>query len=149
MSHTSAVQPVTYRPGASLRMATSLCICLVAGSVLGWLMTPAHIRALFTGVQLVTLVVFLIVTVVVAMSLGLSYVRADATGLRFRNGIRTYEVPWSQVKAIRYRDSDPWAYVLLRTEVDQRILLGIQRSDRDYAERCVADLRARLAAAYG
>ena len=28
-------------------------------------------------------------------------------------------------------------------------LIGIQRSDRDYADRCVDDLRHRLAAAYG
>ena len=75
--------------------------------------------------------------------------RADDAGLQFRNGLRTHVVPWSEVKAFRYRPGDPWPFVVVRGPIEQRPLLGIQRSDRDLAEAHVADLRARLAEAYG
>ncbi len=140
---------VTYRPRASLRMGVSLSSSLVLASVLGWVMTPARVRDLFTPVQVGTLLFFLAIMVALALGIGLSYVRADEQGLRFRNGIKTHQVPWSEIKAIRYREGDPWPFVLVRSAVEQRPLLGIQRSDRDYAERCVDDLRQRLAKAYG
>lgn len=142
------VRPVTFRPRASLRMGLSLSISLVAAALLGWVLTPASVRALFTPVQILTLIFFLALLVGLALGIGLSYVRADSAGLRFRNGIKTYVVPWSEIKAFRYREGDPWPFVLVRTEVEQRPLLGIQRSDRGYAEQCVADLRERLEAAY-
>ncbi len=130
-------------------MGVSLSISLVAAALLGWVLTPAAVQAQFTLVQLVTLIFFLALMVAMALGIGLSYVRADAAGLRFRNGVKTHEVPWNEIKAFRYREGDPWPFVLVRTEVEQRPLLGIQRSDRNYAEQCVAELRERLAGAYG
>lgn len=144
-----AVRPVTFRPKASLRMGLSLSISLVAAALLGWVMTAPPVRAQFTPVQILTLIFFLALLVGLALGIGLSYVRADGAGLRFRNGIKTYDVPWSQIRAFRYREGDPWPFVLVRTEVEQHPLLGIQRSDRGYAEQCVAELRERLEAAYG
>lgn len=144
-----AGRPVTFRPKASLRMGLSLSTSLVAATMLGWVMTPKSVQAQFTVVQIVTLLFFLAIVVALALGIGLSYVRADERGLRFRNGVKTYELPWAEVKAFRYREGDPWPFVLVRTEVEQRPMLGIQRSDRDYAERCVAALRERLADAYG
>ncbi|MFT3861454.1 PH domain-containing protein [Micropruina sp.] len=140
--------PIIFRPRASLRMGISLSASLVCASILGWVMTPAHVQNQFTPVQLLTLIFFLMLMVGVALGIGLSYVRADADGLRFRNGVKTYAVPWSQIKAFRYRDGDPWPFVLVRSEVEQRALIGIQRSDRDYAEECVDELRRRLGEAY-
>lgn len=141
--------PVTFRPAAALRMGLSLSISLVAAAILGWVMTPQRVRDLFTPIQVATLVLFLAVMVVMALVFGLSFVTADDHGLRFRNGIRSHDVPWSEITAFRYRDGDPWAFVLVRSEVEQRPLLGIQRSDRDLADEHVAELRRRLAEAYG
>jgi PH (Pleckstrin Homology) domain-containing protein len=140
---------VTYRPRAALRMGVSLSTSLVAASALGWVMTPPHIRDLFTPVQVLTLLLFLAIMVGMALALGLSYVRADDDGLTFRNGVRTHVVPWAEIRAFRYRDGDPWPFVVVRGVVEQRPLLGIQRSDRELAEAHVADLRVRLAEAYG
>lgn len=148
MSTAAGQETVTFRPRASLRMAISLSSSLVLASILGWVMTPVVIRDQFTPVQVLTLLFFLAIMIVVALGIGLSYVRADAEGLTFRNGAKTHEVPWSEVKAFRYRDGDPWPFVLVRSEVEQRPMLGIQRSDRDYAEQCVAELRVRLQRAY-
>ncbi|MFT4294986.1 MAG: PH domain-containing protein [Micropruina sp.] len=141
--------PVSYRPVAALRMGISLSASLVLASGLGWVMTPVHIRNLFTPIQILTLLLFLAIMVGMALALGLSYVRADDQGLTLRNGVRTHVVPWSEIKAFRYRDGDPWAFVVVRGVIEQRPLMGIQRSDRDLAEAHVADLRARLAEAYG
>ena len=142
-------EPVTFRPRASLRMGVSLSASLVGASLLGWVMTPEHIRAMFTPIQIGTLLFFLAIMIGIALALGLSYVRADGVGLRFRNGVWTYTVPWTEIKAFRYRDGDPWPSVVVRGVVEQRPLLGIQRSDRDLAEEHVAELRERLAEAYG
>ncbi|MEZ5090124.1 MAG: PH domain-containing protein [Micropruina sp.] len=139
---------MVYRPMASLRMGISLSVSLVAASLLGWFMTPPHIRAMFTVLQILTLLLFLAIMIGMALGLGLSYVRADDEGLMFRNGVRTRTVPWSQVTAFRYRVHDPWAFVLLRGQPDQYPLMGIQRSDRQRAEEHVADLRSRLEEAY-
>lgn len=141
--------PVTYRPRAALRMSVSLSVSLVFATILGWTMTPVYVRDLFTPVQLLTLLAFLAIMIVTALALGFSYVRADDEGLTFRNGVRTHVVPWAEVKAFRYRDGDPWPSVVVRGAIEQRPLLGIQRSDRDLAHEHVADLRARLAEAYG
>ena len=149
MSATAGQDSVSYRPRASLRMGISLSSSLVLASILGWVMTPVYIRDQFTPVQVLTLLFFLAIMVAVALGIGLSYVRADDQGLTFRNGVKTHTVPWSEIKAFRYRDGDPWPFVLVRSEVEQRPMLGIQRSDRDYAEQCVGELRVRLADAYG
>ncbi len=142
-------EPVTFRPRASLRMGVSLSASLVGASVLGWVMTPEHIRGMFTPIQIGTLLFFLAIMIGIALALGLSYVRADEVGLRFRNGVVTYAVPWAEIKAFRYRDGDPWPSVVVRGVVEQRPLLGIQRSDRELADEYVAELRERLAEAYG
>lgn len=129
-------------------MAISLSVSLVAASLLGWQLTPPQIRALFTPIQIATLVFFVLLMVAIMLAVGLSVVRADRQGLRFRNGLRRHQIPWADIKAFRFRPGDPWAFVLLRTELEQLPLMGIQRTDGARAHDLVADLRARLEQAY-
>ena len=70
-------------------VAVAVLASLVAAAILGWVMTPATVQRQFTTVQLLTLIFFLIIMVGMALGIGLSYVRADQTGLRIRNGIKT------------------------------------------------------------
>lgn len=133
---------VRFRPRRSLLMASVLSVVLVVAAVVGWLALPANIQALFTVPQLLTLGFFVLVMVTFMMGVGLSYLRVDADGLTFRNGLRTHRLAWSQVRGLRFSEHDPWAYVLLDDEV-QRPLLGIQRTDRQLAE---ADFAALVAA---
>ena len=82
-----------------------------------------------------------------------SYVRADATGLRIRNGLRRYDVPWSRVHKIILRPGDPWAQALLTPadgqpfeadiDAEKRQLMGIQSSDGPGARQAVEQLRQR------
>ena len=68
-----------------------------------------------------------------------SYVRADAEGLRFRNGLRSHQVPWARVHKIMLRRGDPWAMLLMTPadgrafsvdlDAEKRQLMGIQAGD--------------------
>lgn len=127
------------RPRRALLMASVLSVVLVLAAALGWVAMPTNVRDLFTGPQLLTLAFFIAVMIGFMMSVGLSYVRADETGITFRNGLRTHRLDWSAVTGLRFTENDPWAYALTAGEVDQRPLLGLQRTDHERAE---ADFRA-------
>ena len=126
---------------------------LVALMLLGWFALPREIRVLFTTSQLLTLVGFIALIIFVLATIAASYVRADAAGLRFRNGLRRYDVPWSRVHKIILRPGDPWALVLLKPadgrpfeidlDAEKRQLMGIQASDGLAARRAVEQLRQR------
>jgi hypothetical protein len=108
---------------------------------------------LFTVSQLLTLLGVLALFVFGMVALGSSYVRADATGLRIRNGLRAYAVPWSHVHKIILRPGDPWALLLMMPadgrpfeadfDAEKRQLMGIQAVDGRLAKAAVNELRVR------
>lgn len=120
----------------------------------GWFALPSSIRGLFTLSQRLTLLVILSLIILVIGIIAASYVRADANGLRLRNGLRTHVVPWSRVHKILLRRGDPWAFVLLRPEggrpfeadldAEKRILMGILATEGAAARQAVDELRQRL-----
>lgn len=123
------------------RQAALWTIVLGGSALLGWNMLPATIRAMFTVPQILTLAFFLVFMLGVVWALASGWVQADASGLRGRNGLRTYRYHWDEVESIRYRDGDHWAFVELADATD-RPLLGIMRSDGDLANDKVEQLRA-------
>ena len=82
-----------------------------------------------------------------------SSVRADASGLRVRNGFRVHQLPWARVHQVILRPGDPWAFVLLTPadgrpftadlDAEKRALLGVQGHDGEFAQRAVTELRRR------
>jgi len=128
-------------------------VALCALTAIGWFLLPADIRALFTLSQLLTLLAVLGFLVAVMVALASSYVRADATGLRIRNGLRVHAVPWERVHKIILRPGDPWALLLLKPadgrpfeadlEADKRQMMGIQTVDGQLATEAVNELRVR------
>jgi hypothetical protein len=127
-------------------------LCLL--TVVGWFALPAYTRGLFTWSQRLTMLGVLAVLLLVIVAAAASYVRADADGLRFRNGLRSHQVPWDRVHKIILRRGDPWA-ILLMTPADGRVftadldaekrqLMGIQAGDRVLAQQAVEELRRRL-----
>ena len=139
------MEPLVFRPRAALTMAIALSLVLVVASLIGWFALPSDIRALFTGLQLGTLVFFVAFMIGLMMVIGLSQVRVDGDGLTIRNGLRTHVVAWDEVRGFRFTEHDPWAYVLMDGQPDQRPLMGIQRTDHERAEAMVATLRDRQA----
>ena len=141
------------RPHLVRVIAIISTIALCAMFAIGWLLLPAEIRALFTVSQLLTLLGVLALFVFGLVALGSSYVRADATGLRIRNGLRAYAVPWSHVHKIILRPGDPWALLLMMPadgrpfeadfDAEKRQLMGIQAVDGRLAKAAVNELRVR------
>ncbi|MGV8910427.1 MAG: PH domain-containing protein [Propionicimonas sp.] len=122
------------RPRRSLLTASALSVVLLIATIVGWVAMPVGTRELFTPLQLATLALCVLVMLVLMMSIGLSTVRADASGLMFRNGLRTHHLDWAEVVGFRFTENDPWAYVLTEGDPDQRALLGLQRTDHARAD---------------
>lgn len=134
------------RPRRMLATAVALSALLTGASVLGYWALGPEVQARFTVWQLATLAVIVGVLDAAMLGAGLSYVRADSTGLTFRNGARARHLPWEAVKEVRFRSGDPWAYVELDVEFssdehERRPLLGIQASEGQLAVRQAAELR--------
>ena len=134
-----------------LAIVTVVALCLL--TAVGWFALPRDIRKLFTLSQLLTLLAVLALLVGVIVALAASSVRADETGLRIRNGLRSYLVPWARVHKIIFRSGDPWAQLLLipadgseftaDLDAEKCLLMGIQAVDGDRAQRAVEELRHR------
>ena len=134
-----------------IAIIATLVLCLM--TAIGWFLLPAEIRALFTLSQRVTLLGVLALLIAGMMALASSYVRADANGLRIRNGLRVHAVPWGRVHKIILRSGDPWALLLIippdgrpfeaDIDAEKRQLMGIQTVDGPFAKAAVNELRGR------
>ncbi len=72
-------------------------------------------------------------------------VQADAEGVRVRNVVGGYELPWSVVRAVRFDRNSPWATLELLDDETVSIH-ALQAADKDYAVDGVRTLRALHAA---
>ena len=159
MPAVTPVVPVVFKPRRLRFVGIVVAFALVALTFYGWFALPREIRVLFTVSQLLTLLGFLGVIVLVVLGVAASSVRADADGLRVRNGLRVHHVPWARVHRVVMRPGDAWAFALLRPEgvsdeafsadldTQKRYLVGIQSGDGAYAQEAVTELRRRLAEA--
>ena len=148
-----------FRPKRLRVLAVVMSVALCGLIAFGWFALPIHLRQQFTPSQLLTLLGVLAVLELVMIAIAASYVRADATGLQFRNGLRTYAVGWNRVHKIMLRPGDPWGLVLLipadgsTFEVDldaeKRQLMGIQANDGEAARQAIAALGRRHQRAFG
>ena len=148
-----APSPLVIRPRRLRVVAASFSVALVLLTLYGWFVLPADIRVLFTVSQRLTLLGVLALLVGVMVALALSVVRADADGMRVRNGLRTHVVPWGRVHQIVLRRGDPWAFVLLAPadgtpftadlDAEKRQLMALQYGDGAAAQYGVEELRRR------
>jgi len=68
-------------------------------------------------------------------------VRADAAGIRVRNVVGGYDLPWSVVRKVRFDRHSPWATLELYN--DETISVhALQAADKEYAVDGVRTLRA-------
>lgn len=126
-------------------------VLLIAFIAVGIALGP-EVRSRFTAFQVITLAIIFGVMVGFMCAIGFSTVRVLDRGLWFRNGVRTHELPWSDVGDIRFRPGDPWPRVVLRgasAEGDHEtmMLMGIQGSDKAYAREQYEALLAAVAEA--
>lgn len=73
-------------------------------------------------------------------------VEADADGVRVRNVLGSYDLPWDVVRAVRFDRGSPWASLELHD--DELVpMIALQAVDKDSAVAGVRALRALLEAA--
>jgi hypothetical protein len=73
-------------------------------------------------------------------------VSADSEGIKVRNVVGGYELPWSVVRAVRFDRKSPWAILDLYDD-DQVSLHALQAADKEYAVEGVRTLRRLHSAA--
>jgi hypothetical protein len=66
---------------------------------------------------------------------------ADEKGVRVRNVLASYDLPWEVVRGVRFDDSSPWAALDLQDD-DTVALMAIQRSDHADSLAAIRGLRA-------
>ena len=155
MAAPDAVAPGTLviRPRRLRVVAIVIAALLTAATLYGWFALPREIRVLFTTSQLLTLLGLLAMLLLVMLALAFSFVRADGQGLRFRNGVRTHQVPWHRVHKVILRRGDPWAILLLTPadgrpftadlDAEKHQLMALQYGDGPAAQLGVEELRRR------
>jgi Bacterial PH domain len=75
-------------------------------------------------------------------------VEADSRGIRVRNVIGSYDLPWGVVRAVRFNRGAPWATLDLEDD-DVVAVMAVQAADKKYAVEAVRGLRTLLAAHRG
>jgi len=80
------------------------------------------------------------------MAFGRPRVRADESGIRIRNVIGGYDLPWSVVRAVRFDRNSPWATLELHDDETVSVH-ALQATDKEYAVQGVRALRALHSAA--
>ena len=68
---------------------------------------------------------------------------ADDAGIKIRNVVGGYDLPWSVVRAVRFDRNSPWAQLDLLDD-EQVSIHALQAADKDYAVEGVRTLRALL-----
>ena len=75
-------------------------------------------------------------------------VRADAAGIKIRNVVGGYDLPWSVVRAVRFDRNSSWATLELLDDETVPVH-ALQAADKQYAVDGVRALRALHTAAAG
>ena len=144
-------ETVVFRPVRLLSVVSAFSALLVIATVGIAVGLGAEVRANFTPLQTITLLIFVAFIVVLIMALGLSYGRAERDGFAWRNGIRTHRVEWSEIRGLVFRSGDPWAYLLVESpnalsDEPRRIaVMAIQSTDRASAHDKADRLRGLIA----
>lgn len=106
-----------------------------------WFLLPLEIRLLFRVFEVAEIALIFSFMLAIAWSVGLSYVKADASGLVFRNGLRTHRVSWDEVESVKLTRHDPWAYLYVTRDIGRLMMLGIMRVDGERAKAAAETLR--------
>lgn len=133
----------TYRPIGARIVAYVVGVVIIVVSVVISAAMPENV--VFTGGQIVTLLLILLAILAALHGIGRSFVRVDDTGLDIRNGYRRHRIAWSEVRALVMKKGAPWPTVVLNGPDERHVILfAIQGSDGGAASRAVADLAKRL-----
>jgi hypothetical protein len=139
-------QRVSFRPQRTRKVCIAAAVAvLVLFTVVGTALTDVGEGVFRKGDQ------FAMIGLGVVFALGIlavarPRVEADGSGVRVRNIVGGYELPWGAVRAITFDRNQPWLSLELEND-DTVSVLAVQAVDRAYALEAVRSLRAQRAAA--
>lgn len=132
--------PARLRPFGVRLAAVVMGALLTVTCVTIWLAFPPEVRAGFTVVQDVTLLLIGLILFAIGHSLARCRLDLDESGLTVVNGYRTHRFEWGQVVAITLRPGNPWAVLDLSDGTSQPVM-AIQGSDGPRAQAQVRQVR--------
>jgi len=133
----------TYRPLGARVVAVAAGASLVAIMAALWAAMAPDVRAQFTVLQTVTLLLFLAGVLVALLGIARTQVRADVTGILIRNGFRQRQLDWSEAVTISLPRGAPWA-VIDTADGSVVAVMALQSADGSRARGAVAELRRRI-----
>lgn len=140
--------PLRVRPRRTTVVAWVTAVVVVAGSaVLATTLrgtTGAGNATFQTGDQVAMIGVGLLGALAI-LAFTRPRLEADERGVRIRNLVGGYDLPWQIVTAVRFDRHSAWASLELADD-DLIPVMAIQRADREYAVAAVRELRTLLAA---
>jgi len=139
--------PVRARPIKATRVAWVLAVLVVAVfTAVGTSLRGATDsgKGVFQAGDQAAMVVLGILAALGILMFTRPRVEADARGIRVRNVIGSYDLPWEVVRSIEFRRGSPWASLELQDD-DVVALMAVQATDKAYAVAAVRALRALLA----
>jgi hypothetical protein len=104
--------------------------------------------AVFRTVDQVAMIVLGVLAALGSLIFARPWVEADARGIRVRNLLGYYDLPWDLVRSVRFNRGAPWVTLELADD-DIVAVLAVQAADKEHALRAVRGLRALHAAAQG
>ena len=149
MSDTEPVTPPAVH--AVPRRLRLICAVVAAVIVVVMVVVGLLLKSSSTGVvsfhtsDQVAMIVLGLVFGAGVLALGRPRVDADADGVRVRNIVGSYALPWAMVRGIEFQRSSQWAALLLANG-DELAVLALQAGDGERAAAAVEGFRALLAA---
>lgn len=131
-----------FRPRFTVAVCVFLALAFVAGAVI-LLVTLAGLEGDHSADRFTIILIALIATVTASL-VGRPRAVASASGLAVRNPIRSRQLSWEEIVAVRFGRSDPWVLLDLDDGTTYAVL-AIQASDGSRARRDAAWLRNRVA----
>lgn len=127
-----------FRPRALVVVCVVLAVLFVGGAAFLLVTLEGY------GFDRISVVVMALIVIVVAVLLGRIRAVADADGLRVRNPVRSEEIAWTEIVAVRFGVHDSW----VRLDLDDGTtcaVMAIQSADGARAHRDAAWLREQVA----
>lgn len=147
--------PVVGAPLVTLRPQRARVVCAVAAAAVLAVFTFVGLTlrgpvntgpATFGTGDRVAMIVLGVLGALAIMVLTRPRVDADANGIRVRNLVGGFELPWSAVRSVRFHRGSPWASLELADD-DVVAVMAVQATDKMYAVEGVRALRALHASA--
>jgi small-conductance mechanosensitive channel len=131
----------SFRPRALPVIATGMALSMVAVFTVIWIRLPPESRASFTLFQRLTLLFFGGVILWLLYRMATVRIVAYDDELAIRNVFRSYHLPWSRIRALRFSSGDAWLQ-LFDNDGNRLGVLAIQTADGARAAHAARDLAA-------